>query len=340
MIKNNGKKVLVLGGTGAMGVYLVPELASMGYNVHVVSLDKVESNNPNITYTQANVKDELYLKELLNNRYDAIVDFMIYSTEEFLKKHKIFLENTSHYIFLSSYRVYANKEIPITEKSPRLLDASEDKEFLATHIQEYSLYKAEQEDILQASGYKNWTIVRPAITYSKLRYQLVTLEANVVVYRAFNKKTVILPRDAMNIQGTMSWAGDVAKMFSRIILNKKTYNEVYTISTAEHHSWEEIANYYKELIGLDYVIIDTEKYLSLYNPAWGKGPRYQLMYDRCFNRVIDNIKILQVTGLKQSDFTSLKDGLKKELSVLPRDTNWSKTSLNDSFDKWLKDNNR
>ena len=33
------KKVLVLGATGAMGMYLVPELVSMGYQVDAVSLD-------------------------------------------------------------------------------------------------------------------------------------------------------------------------------------------------------------------------------------------------------------------------------------------------------------
>ena len=47
------KKVLVLGGTGAMGVYLVPMLADMGYKVDVVSLDSGESSNPNIKYIKA-----------------------------------------------------------------------------------------------------------------------------------------------------------------------------------------------------------------------------------------------------------------------------------------------
>ena len=34
------QKILILGGTGAMGVYLVPELLHMGYQVHVISLDE------------------------------------------------------------------------------------------------------------------------------------------------------------------------------------------------------------------------------------------------------------------------------------------------------------
>ena len=36
----NQKKVLVLGATGAMGKYLVPRLADMGYRIDAVALDK------------------------------------------------------------------------------------------------------------------------------------------------------------------------------------------------------------------------------------------------------------------------------------------------------------
>jgi len=330
---NNCKKILVLGGTGAMGVYLVPELVKMGYKVHVVSLDNVKSDNPNIVYTQGNGKDAVFLRELMKNKYDAIVDFMMYFTKEFSEVYKIFLENTNHYVFLSSYRVYADKESPITEKSPRLLDVSDDKDYFAT--EDYSLFKAREENILNASGFGNWTIVRPAITFSKFKYQLITHEADVLIYRAFNKKRVVLPEAAMNIQGIMTWAGDVAKMFSYIILNKAAYKETYTLSTAEHHTWKEISEYYKELIGLDCVWTDTETYLKFFDMPLQRDVKYKLLYDRCYNRVIDNTKILKITGLKQTDFMTLEQGLKKELSALPKDTVWPKTNTNDYMDEWL-----
>ncbi|NMB95461.1 MAG: NAD-dependent epimerase/dehydratase family protein [Clostridiaceae bacterium] len=333
MKPSSTKKVLVLGGTGAMGVYLVPELASMGYQVKVISLDNVVSDNSHITYVQANAKDNSFLYGLLQENYDAIVDFMLYSTKEFSERYEMMLSNTNHYIFLSSYRVYANSTL-IKENSPRLLDVSEDKEFLAT--EDYALYKAKQEDILKASKFDNWTVVRPAITYSKFRYQLVTLEANTVIYRAMNKLPVILPEEAIHIQGTMSWAGDVAKMLSRLVLNPAALKETYTVATSEHHTWEEIANYYKEIIGLEYLTVDTETYLSFFDPSVMKGARYQLLYDRCFNRIIDNSKILQATGLKQSDLMPLKEGLKKELSALPKDTVWSRSTISERMDEFLK----
>ncbi|HHV95150.1 MAG TPA: NAD-dependent epimerase/dehydratase family protein [Clostridiaceae bacterium] len=333
MAPGSTKKVLVLGGTGAMGVYLVPELASMGYQVTVVSLDNVVSDNPLVTYIQANAKDNSFLHGLLQERYDAIVDFMIYQTKEFSEKYDMLLSSTNHYIFLSSYRVYSNS-VPIREDSPRLLDVSGDKDFLAT--EDYALYKAREEDILRASNFNNWTIVRPAITYSKFRYQLVTLEANTVIYRAIKKLPVLLPKEAMHVQATMSWAGDVAKMLARLVLNPAAIKETYTVATSEHHTWEEIANYYKEIIGLEYITVDRETYLSFFDPQHAKAARYQLLYDRCFNRIIDNSKILQVTGLKQSDLMPLKDGLKKELSALPIDYVWIPSTISERMDAYLK----
>ena len=321
-MQHKGKKVLVLGGTGAMGTYLVPLLADMGCQVHVVALDKKDDVPPNIRYEQANAMDDDYLRKILQNDYDAIVDFLIYPTKHFAVRYKLLLENTSHYIYLSSYRVYADSQGPITETSPQLLDVSDNEHFLSTD--DYSLAKARQEDILEQSGFDNWTVVRPAITFSKLKYQLVTLEANIVVARAMQKRPIVLPRDALSIQGTMTWAGDVARMLARLLFNPVAYREAYTVSTAEHHPWAEIAGYYHDLIGLEYAAVDTQTYLEILGSPDLKSPRsYQLHYDRYFNRIVDNSKILQATGLKQADLMPLKQGLARELAELPPGTTWN-----------------
>lgn len=313
------KKALVLGGTGAMGVYLVPELVSLGYHVRVISLDDAVSDNPMISFTKADAHNNGYLKDLLKEKFDVIVDFMIYTTEQFRKGHDILLQNTAHYIFLSTYRVYSGSS-PVTEKTLRLLDSSDDKEFLAT--EDYALTKARQEDILMNSAFNNWTIVRPAITYSKLRYQLVTLEAPVVVARALKGLPVVLPQEALSVPATMSWAGDVAKMISRLIFNEAAYRECFTAATAEHHTWGEIAQYYKEIIGLTYMEASTEDYQKTLGSS--KGAEYQLAYDRMFPRIIDNTKILTATGMAQADLMPLRHGLERELSHLPNNMVWPK----------------
>ena len=327
------KKILVPGGTGAMGVYLVPELLKMGYQVDVVSLDTMISTDPNLTYIQANAKDPAYMETLLKQDYAAVIDFMIYPTkEEFERFIPLYLENTEHYIFLSTYRIYANEEHPVKETSPRLWDVATNPVLLQSG--DYCIYKAQGEDFLRNSHRTNWTIVRPAITYSKRRFQLVTLEMDTVVRRMLEGKKLVLPEEAMSIQGTMSWAGDVAVMLARLLLNKDAYGETYSVCTAEHHSWEEIAQMYGRIGGLQYCTVDTKTYIDILSPNnvyfW-----QQLIYDRYYDRIMDNSKILNITGMKQSELMPLEKGLAMEFSNFPKNYKWGENIVCDRMDAYL-----
>ncbi len=300
------KTVLLLGGTGAMGVYLAPELLELGYNVHITSRSSRSSNHKNLEYIQGDAKNDTFLKSLLkDNKYDAVVDFMVYHTDEFQQRVDLLLKNTEHYLFLSSYRVYAGSDKPLTEKSPRLLDAVNDERYLKTD--EYGLTKARQEDILKNSNYKHWTVVRPAITYSKTRFQLGTMEANEFLHRVLSGKEVIFPKEMLDKKTTMTWAGDVAQMIASLVLNPKTYSETYTVSTSESHTWREVIDIYKNIVNLNV------RHVSLADYERVIGRHYQIKYDRMYNRTINNKKILTATGLKQKDLMSLKEGLKIEL---------------------------
>jgi len=326
------KKVLILGATGAMGQYLVPLLAEMGHHIDAVSLDEVDNNIPNVTYIKANAKDPDTLQDLLGRHYDGIVDFMLYNTGDIPRYLPRLLDGTAHYIYLSTYRIYDNKEHPVRETSPRLLDASED--VLLRNSDDYSVYKARGENVVRASSRRNWTIVRPAITYSLKRYQLVTLEAPNTVGRAFAGKAVVLPEQAKNIRATLSWAGDVAQMLARLLFNDKALGEAFTLSTAEHHSWEEIAAYYQDICGLKPVWADKEDYIRILNPDSHYRPtRWQLEYDRLFDRIMDNSKVLSATGMKQENLAPLYDGLAQEIRRCPRDIKWE---VNTHMDEYLK----
>lgn len=312
-------KVLVLGGTGAMGRYVVPELVKLGHSVDVVSLDEMTSDNPRLRYIRGNTKEAGFMDSILTNNYDGIVDFMTYGTEEFRARYRQLLDHTGHYIFLSSCRVFADNP-PITEESPRLLDVSEDQEYLATD--DYSLYKAREENILRESGLRNWTIVRPSTTYSTGRFQLVTLEANTILYRMLAGKTIVLPEAAMDRQATLSWGGDVGKMLALLLFNPKAPGESYNTATAEHHSWREIAAIYNEICPFRYVTVSIDDYLQIHSEG-GMGGRYQLMYARMFQRITDNRKVLAHTGMKQEDLMPLRQGLRLEFER-SRNFDWTR----------------
>lgn len=308
------KKVFLMGGTGAMGRYLIPCLLRDGWTVDVLALDTLPIEDPHLTYYVGDAKNPETVSDFLQNDYDAIVDFMTYHTERFAEWHEMLLSATRHYIYLSSYRVYANEEQPVRETSPRLLEASADEAFLASD--DYSLYKARGEDILKSSRFRNWTAIRPAITYSSRRFQLVTLEMPLVVGRALMGKKVVLPEAARQVQATMSWAGDVAAMIAGLLLREDAFGETFSVCTAEHHTWGEIAEYYHRLIGLEAVWAKTEDFIKAIDGD--QVNLWQLQYDRLFDRVMDNSKILRFLGWQQSDLMPLFDGLRLELEQLPR----------------------
>ena len=50
---------------------------------------------------------------------------------------------------------------------------------------------------------------------------------------------------------------------------------------------------------------------------------FQLEYARMFDRITDNTKVLNATGMKQENLMPLYDGLKMEIEKLPKDFMWT-----------------
>ncbi len=326
-VNNERKKALLLGGTGAIGSYLAPLLESLGWDVDVTTRSARNHSGRHMKFIQGNAKDDDFLIPLLSKGYDVIVDFMVYKTNEFQRRIKSLLDSRAHYIFLSSYRVYGdNQGAPIHEGSPRLLETIHDEEYLSTD--EYGLAKARQEDLLTTSKHENWTIIRPAITYSKERFQLGTMEAHEFLRRAIDHKMIVFPREMLSKRTTMTWAGDVATMVSLLLLNEGAYGETFIASTNESHTWDEVLQTYCDILDFKVKLISLEEY----EEAIGRS--YQIRYDRMFDRVIDNSKILNATGMKQKDLMPLREGLKIELASFSRQPRYS--GENKKFEKAVK----
>jgi nucleoside-diphosphate-sugar epimerase len=293
-------KVLVLGGTGAMGTHLVSILANSGIET-VVSSRKKRPSYKNIKYIQGNAHDLIFLKTLLHTQWDAIIDFMVYSTPQFKNRIELLLKSTNQYIYFSSSRVYASNTLPINEDSPRLLDICKDINYLKTD--EYALAKARQEDVLKNSVHKNWTIIRPYITFSENRLQLGDLEKENWLYRALHNRTIVFSRDICEKLTTLTYGLDVSKTVFEVIGNKKAMGEIYHITNTASYKWEEILTTYIDVLNkkFDY----KQKTLIVENAPF--QDKYQVKYDRIFSRKFNNTKISEFINTK--DFTSTLPGL-------------------------------
>lgn len=292
-----------------MGCHLAQILARKG-NIRVyVTSRKYRKNQDSVTYIQGNAHDALFLRQLLQRRWDVIVDFMVYGTEEFKGRVEALLDATNQYIFLSSSRVYAQSENPLTEKSSRLLDATADKEYLATD--EYALRKAREENTLMESGYHNWTIIRPYITYSEKRLQLGVLEKEQWLYRALKGRTIVFSKDIASRYTTLTYGYDVACCIAQLVGNPQAYRQIFHITANQSIKWEEVLGLYVEILaqrGYNPKVKLRDCAVNVYMP----GAQYQVCYDRVYNRIFDNSKIQQVAADIQ--FKGPIDGIRQCLN--------------------------
>lgn len=283
--------ILVLGGTGAMGIPLVNNLSEEATNnIYVTSRKKRKSEN-NVQYVQGNAREESFLKEILKfKEWDAIVDFIVHG-ENFQHVLPFILDSTKQYVFISSARVYSESDIPITEDTPRLLDVSKDREYLKTN--EYALAKARQENLLFNSGRNNFTIIRPSITYNSYRLQLGVLEKENWLYRALHGRSIVFSNDIADKITTNTLGDDVAKGIVSIIGQKEALNQAFHITCNYSLRWREILDIYLDVLEKHLGKKISVKYTEKSTNLKFKGKLYQIIYCRYFNRSFDNSKINQ-----------------------------------------------
>lgn len=307
MNRLSGLKVLILGGTGSMGVPLTKILVEQGCRVFVTTRNNI-SNIPSfgVEYIYGNAMDDSFLQSTLKENYDVVVDFMSYSTELFEKRVNLLLATTKQYIYLSSGRIFDNKEIPITEKTNKLLDVCKDEKFILSD--EYAVAKAKQEIILKKSKQSNWTIVRPYITYNFNRIQLGIYEKETWLYRAMNKQPFVFSLDMANCYTTFTSGNDVAYAISKLINNPLAICEDFNIVSSESKKWSEIIEIYSRIFqeyGMNLNIVYKETDLDIQKRFPEK--KYQFIFDRNTNRIFDNSKILSIIG--DYDFVPARQGL-------------------------------
>ena len=305
------KKVLLIAGGGTLGSYVSEELLNKGYEVSVVCLEKKESTRAQLTYLRENATIDNLRKLFNKDHYDGVINFLHYTeVEAYIPYHKLLTENTDHLLFLSSYRVYADSKERITENTPLLLDTiTDDPDFLEN--EKYALSKAKCEKYIQEDfNAKNWTIVRPVISFSDKRFDVVAYNGHRIVEMTQKGETIILPEAARNCGAGLDWAGNTGKIIANLIFKKECMGEIYTVSSGQDITWQAVANIYSELIGAKFKWVSTAEYLKT------GVDRFTMMYDRAFDRRIDNTKVLRATDLPQYAFLPIKNAIELELQKI------------------------
>lgn len=311
------KKVLLIGGGGTIGTYVAKELLDMGCSVDIICLEDYTSDNEKLRYFKAPVTLD-YLKGFLADKYyNGILDFIHRDVpEDYIAFHMVIAPKTDHEIYFSSIRAIGNEQHPITEDAPLILDLIDEGKFTDENFikyDAYSLTKARGERYLkQVSKYKNWTIVRPMINTSEKRLDIVLHTFHEVVEIAKAGEVLYQPDICKDVIAGLEWAGNTGKMIANLMFKEECMGETYMLSTGHRMTWEEVANVYAELLNMKVEWVSVDEYRAKTGKGWGDS----LLYDRNYNREVDNTKIMKATGLTQEGFVPFREGIRQELEKL------------------------
>ena len=235
---------------------------------------------------------------------------MWYTVETFLPCYKKLLESTTHYIGMSSGAVCADYDQPITEDMPRVIDICSDEEKATSR--EYHMEKARIEDILKDSSYKNWTLIRPHVTYNVNRLPLFVWEKEQWFYRILQGHTIVLTKDMLDKRTVLTYGGDVARVIAMLIKKEGAYGQVINVTSDHSMERREIVATYQKIFEESFHQKMKIRYLENVEELRRAFP-YQadrMDNDRMLNRVYDTTKLKRILGEKIV-FSDFYESMKK-----------------------------
>ncbi len=304
------KRALLIAGGGTLGNYVAETLLSEGHFVDVICLEERHPHHERVRFFQARATVD-YLREFLKDRrYDAIVNFLHFTrAESYAPFHELLTAHADQLVVLSSYRVYADLEHPVTEEAPLLCDVVKDEALLAHET--YAMGKCRCEAYVRhGSPAKNWTVVRPVISFADRRFDLIMHSGQTVLEAAKSGRELPLPAPCRDLVAGLDWAGNSGRLIAGLLFRPECLGETYTIGSEQNLTWGQVAELYAEHIGLRYRWLPLEEYLAQY------PERERLLYDRMYDRDMDCTKVFNATGLRREDFTPLGEALGRELDKL------------------------
>ncbi|BAZ45866.1 mRNA-binding protein [Chondrocystis sp. NIES-4102] len=207
-------RILIMGGTRFIGVYLTKVLVQQGHEVVLFN----RGNNPvpveGVTQIQGDRRDATQLKEKLSGEsFDAIFDNNGRELSDTQPLVEIFNGKVNHFVYVSSAGVYLkSQQMPHREG-----DA----------VDPNSRHKGKHhtEDYLKESGIP-WTSIRPVYIYGAQNYN--DLEAW-FFDRIVRDRPVPIPGNGMYIT-QFGHVQDLAVAMAKVLNNETAIGKIYNIS--------------------------------------------------------------------------------------------------------------
>ncbi|MEM8721301.1 MAG: NAD-dependent epimerase/dehydratase family protein [Cyanobacteria bacterium P01_G01_bin.39] len=226
-------RILIMGGTRFIGVYLTKALVAQGHEVILFNRGNHPSSVEGVGQIQGDRKDAAQLKEKLNReKFDVIFDNNGRELSDTQPLVEIFKSQIQHFVYVSSAGVYLpTEQMPHKEGDP---------------VDPNSRHKGKHhtEAYLAQSGIP-WTSVRPSYIYGPQNYN--DLEAW-FFDRLARERPIPIPGNGKYIT-QFGHIQDLVAAMTKIPGNQAATNKIYNISGDRYVTFDGLAYACAEAVG-------------------------------------------------------------------------------------------
>jgi UDP-glucose 4-epimerase len=226
-------RILVMGGTRFIGVYLTKQLVENGHEVVLFNRGNKPAPVEGVTQINGDRKDAAQLKEkLAREQFDAVFDNNGRELSDTQPLAEIFQDRVQHFVYVSSAGVYLKSDqMPHVEGDP--LDPN------SRHKG-----KHETEAYLSQQGVP-FTSVRPTYIYGPQNYN--DLEAW-FFDRIVRNRPIPIPGNGLHIT-QLGHCQDLASAMSRVLGNSQAVGQIYNVSGERYVTFDGLARACAEATG-------------------------------------------------------------------------------------------
>lgn len=274
-------KALFIGGTGIISSACSQLALERGIDLYLLNRGQsARPIPPGANVLRGDIRDIESVRTVLSDRrFDAVVDWIVFTPQQLEADLELFRGRAGQYIFISSASAYQTPPValPVTEATP-----------LANPYWEYSRNKiACEERLMRAYREENYpiTIVRPSHTYDRT---LLPFHGGwTVMERMLQGKPVTVHGDGASLW-TLTHNTDFAKGFVPLLGNPHALGSAFHITADESLTWNQIYEALAQAAGVTPRLFHVpSELIAAYDPDWGAS----LLGDKAHSMIFDNTRV-------------------------------------------------
>lgn len=288
--------ILILGGSGILSTDFTKLCLDNKNEVYLLNRGKrksfIDDRAHLIIADIRNDSIESLKEKIASQKYDVVVDFLSFNSEQMKKTLSVIEGIFTQYVFISSATAYIKNDPDeiITEENE-----------IGNRDWDYAYQKSLCEEYLTKQNI-NYTIIRPYVTFgvSRIPFPIIPDGYHYTLLQRIKENKPVVVLDNGEAICTLTCTKDFAVVLYKLLLNEKAYREAFHITSNNRQSWKKVYEVLCEILQKEQHILsvsmsDVHHYLPEFE--------FILKGDKGQNMLFDNSKVLNAIDGYNFEYT-------------------------------------